>query len=95
LTAAIDRANTYVVEWDSLSTEKFSVTEEMRAFRGHVLQDTFDNNWTTFAEDLVLDGCEKVLHLPLAGSFGVMSYRVGIIFRPRPGSSASFISLKV
>jgi len=42
------------------------------------------SNWATFAGDLVFDGCEQQLHLPMYAT-GTIPFDCAIVFRPLPG----------
>lgn len=44
-------------------------------------------NWATFAGDLVFEGCEQQLHLPMYAT-GVIPFDCAIVFRPMPGKLA-------
>ena len=44
-------------------------------------------NWSTFAGDLILDGCEQLLHLPIYDT-GMIPFDCAIVFRPMPGKLA-------
>jgi len=41
-------------------------------------------NWSTFSKDLLFDGCDERLHLPIV-DLGMIPYECSIIFRPSPG----------
>ncbi len=44
-------------------------------------------NWATFAGDLVFEGCERQLHLPMYNT-GMIPFDCAIVFRPMPGKLA-------
>jgi hypothetical protein len=44
-------------------------------------------NWATFAGDLVFEGCEQQLHLPMYNT-GMIPFDCAIVFRPMPGKLA-------
>lgn len=44
-------------------------------------------NWSTFWDELVIEGCEQQLHLPIYDT-GMMPFDAAIVFRPMPGKLA-------
>ena len=45
-------------------------------------------NWATFSQELNLEGCKEILHLPLNHASGKMPYEFAIIFRARGNEHA-------
>lgn len=44
-------------------------------------------NWSTFADEVVIEGCEQQLHLPICDT-GMIPFDCAIVFRPMPGKLA-------
>lgn len=50
-------------------------------------------NWATFGKEIVLAGCEEILHLPLF-PMHVVGYEFAIIFRPKRGKTGLIVCTK-